>query len=133
MSKVRPLNERKYEISKHKFYEVYHYCLQYPEWKRELRKIHTLQSPNIDGMPHGSSTSDPTELSAMRIADLSYKCDLIETTVLEAGPEIYKWLLIGVTDDHYDYNALHERKIPCGRNQYYDARRLFYCLMAGKI
>ena len=36
MGKVRPINEKKYDISKHRFLELYHFCMQYNEWKDEL-------------------------------------------------------------------------------------------------
>ena len=36
MGKVRTLNT-KYGISKHRFKELYYWCLQYNEWKDELK------------------------------------------------------------------------------------------------
>ena len=36
MPDVRPLNRKKYEISKSSFRTAYNYCLQYNEWKEAL-------------------------------------------------------------------------------------------------
>ncbi|MXP77257.1 hypothetical protein GN277_18300 [Lachnospiraceae bacterium WCA-9-b2] len=36
MPDVRPINKKKYEISKHRFLELYYYCMQYREWVDEL-------------------------------------------------------------------------------------------------
>ena len=36
MPNVRPLNRKKYNISKRAFQTAYNYCLQYNEWKEEL-------------------------------------------------------------------------------------------------
>jgi hypothetical protein len=36
MPNVRPLNRKKYNISKRAFQTAYNYCLQYTEWKEEL-------------------------------------------------------------------------------------------------
>lgn len=36
MPNVRPLNKKKYGISKHAFGTAYSYCLQYPEWREEF-------------------------------------------------------------------------------------------------
>lgn len=34
LSKTNP-----YYISKHRYYELKHFCLQYPEWQREIREL----------------------------------------------------------------------------------------------
>lgn len=52
MPNVRPLNKKKYGISKHAFGTAYSYCLQYPEWREELgSRTSTVKSPQITGMP----------------------------------------------------------------------------------
>lgn len=38
MPNVRPLNKKKYGITKHAFGTAYSYCMQYNEWKEELLK-----------------------------------------------------------------------------------------------
>ena len=84
MAKVKPLSRRKYEISKHRFYELYHYCLQYREWKDELKSTtDTVKAVVISDMPHGSGTGDPTSNLAMRRAMLADRCKLIEDTAKE--------------------------------------------------
>lgn len=37
--KRRPINKDKYGISKHRYLEVIHHCLQYPEWREELENM----------------------------------------------------------------------------------------------
>lgn len=61
MPNVRPLNKKKYGISKHAFGTAYSYCLQYPEWREELgSRTSTVKSPQITGMPGAHSGSDAT-------------------------------------------------------------------------
>ena len=136
MPNVRPLNERKYGISKHKFLQIYHFCLQYNEWKDELAyKTSTLKSYQITGMPGGGKgTGKPTESLAIRRAQLSANMELVEQTCMEAGEGIYQWLLKAVTNEGIGYVYLRQcMGIPCGKKMYYEKRRKFYWLMAQKM
>lgn len=46
MPNVRPLNKKKYGISKYAFGTAYSYCLQYPEWREEFPIVKDT-TPNI--------------------------------------------------------------------------------------
>lgn len=135
MPNVRPLNEKKYQISKHKFLELYHYCLQYNEWKDELKyKTDTVASPNYSGMPKGTEQTNATEALAIRRSLLSNKCEVIEQTAIEADSEIYQYILKAVTNEYVTYNYLKQvMSIPCGKNLYYNRRKKFYWLMSTKL
>ena len=136
MPNIRPLNNKKYNISKHKFMEVYHHCLQYPEWKDELQyKKDAVKSIEYGETVHGSGpTGSSTERLAMRRAELIKKCELIEQTVLEADKDLYQYLLKAVTTEYVTYKYLKEvMGIPCGKDMYYDRRKKFYYLMSKKI
>jgi len=113
MPNVRPINEKKYQISKRRFAELYNFCLQYNEWKDELQY----------------KTDNP---SADRRKELSDKCKLVEQTAIEAGPDIYPYLFKAVTND-LSYNYLKTvMGIPCGKDMYYDRRKKFYWLLSQK-
>ena len=135
MAKVRPLNSRLYEISRHKFWQLYHFCLQYNEWKEELQHItDTLKSVQITDMPHGSGTGDPTRDLAVKRANLESQCKLIEDTAKEADKEFWEYILKGVTEESATYVYLKQiMHIPCGKNQYYQKRRKFFYLLSKKI
>lgn len=135
MSTVRVLNQKKYQISKHRFLEVYHYCLQYHEWQDELNyKTNTVGSPLITDMPRGSCTSDATQTLAMRRKELSDRCKLIEQTAIETDADIYQYILKAVTNEDVSYYYLNTvMGIPCCRNTYYDRRRKFYWLLSSKL
>lgn len=134
MGKVKPMNSRKYEISKHRFYELYHYCLQYKEWKDALRySTDTVKGVIVSDMPHGSGTGDPTSNLAIKRAILSDRCKVIEDTAKEADAELWEYLLKGVTDENASYTYLRQvMNIPCGKNYYYEKRRKFYYLLSKK-
>lgn len=136
MPDVRPINEDKYKISKHKFLQAYHFCLQYHEWLDELGKeIITMGAQSLDDMPKGKGeTSSATERIAIRRAELKRKCELVEQTAIEADPDLYPWILKAVTNEGASYKWLKSRmQIPCGKKMYYDRRRKFYYLLSKKI
>lgn len=85
MPNVRPLNKKKYGISKHAFGTAYSYCLQYTEWREELGcRTSTVKSPQITGMPGAHNGSDATANLAERRVELRKKMEKVEDTVREA-------------------------------------------------
>lgn len=135
MPNIRPMNEKKYGISKHKFLQVYHFCMQYNEWKDELAyKTDTVKGIQLSDMPKGTGHGNATEDLAIRRALLCRNVELVEQTCMEADGELYQWLLKAVTNEGVGYTYLWEHmNIPCSRNTYYNRRRKFYWLMSKKI
>lgn len=135
MPDVRPMNEKKYGISKHKFLQAYHFCMQYNEWRDELKHLKiTVKSIDYSKERKGSATGSATEQIAIKRAELQRKCELVEQTAIEADAEIYEYILKGATTEYATYKYLKEvMNIPCGKNMYYERRRKFYWLLSKKI
>lgn len=133
MTKVRI--PKQYQIKKHRFLEVYHYCMQYNDWKEELEgKIDTVKGICYTGMPGAAGSGDETEKLAMRRMELRKKIELIEQTAVEADLEIYRYIIKNVTEEGITYNYMRDfMNIPCGKNRFYSARRRFYYLLSQKI
>ncbi|GLB33071.1 hypothetical protein LAD12857_49940 [Lacrimispora amygdalina] len=131
MGNVRPLNHSKYGISKNRFWELYYWCLQYGEWKDELKyKTDTVGAMEITDMPTSRNTGDATQQLAIRRTMLEQNCRLIEQTAIEADPDIYQYLLKAVTEEDVTFRYLKLiMEIPCGKDMYYDRRRKFYWLL----
>lgn len=131
-----PRESGKYWLPKQRFLTVYHHCLQYPEWKVEINVLRAslgIGGVNYDGMPHGNGISDPTSSAAIRLADLAAKMKQLEDTVRDAAPDIYRWLLQGVTEDRPFWYLHDQEGMPLERDAYYERRRRFYYLMAQKL
>lgn len=135
MPDVRPLNAKKYNISKNRFREIYYHCLQYPEWRSELAYLtDTVKAIEYGKEGKGSGAGNATQDLAIRRAELKAKCELIEQMAIEADADIYPWLLEGVTTDYATFRYLHDAKgMPCERDMYYDRRKRFYWLMSRKL
>lgn len=134
MGNVRPLNHSKYGISKNRFKELYYWCLQYDEWKDELKyKMDTVRSVEITDMPASHQNGDATQHLAIRRAELDHNCKLIEQTINETDPELSQYLMKAVTDENITYRYLKMiMGIPCCKDVYYDRRRKFYWLLSQK-
>ena len=122
----------KYWISKHRHYELKHFCLQYPEWKKEYL---TLGVPSASSamLEIISSTNTPSDLTAryaIRRVYYAERIDLIEKIAREADKYLYEYILRAVTEG-LSYTYLKSRlKIPCGKDMYYDRYRRFFWLLS---
>lgn len=95
MGNVRPLNYSKYGISKNRFWELYFWCLQYGEWREELKyKTDTVKSVRFASMPSSHSPVDVTQQLAIRRVTLEENCRMIEQTASMKNPieDINSWL-----------------------------------------
>ncbi|MCI8582364.1 MAG: hypothetical protein HFH13_04435 [Dorea sp.] len=136
MPNVRPMNEKKYEISKHRFLELYHFCMQYQEWENKLKyeKDTVKGMGNMDGIHGSGGMGSATEQLVIRRMRLREKCELIEQTAIEADSELYPYIIEGVTKEYASYKYLKQAKgIPCGKDMYYNRRRKFYWLLAQRV
>ncbi len=130
---VRPLNEKKYKISKYRFKELYYFCLQYNDWMKEIRENRMLSSIE-QGEGKVNNIGRPTENAGLRNADLTERVKLIEQTAIEAAPDIYQYILLAVTNEGYSFNYLKMMKgMPCEKDKFYDRRRKFFYLLSKKI
>lgn len=131
---IRPeISQRnKYWIDKHRHYELKHFCLQYPTWKRtyialndlgiSLSKIERESTTNIPG--------DPTAKCAMKKAYYKERINLVERIAMEADEYLYTYILRAVTEE-LSYTYLKTKlNIPCGRDMYYDRYRKFFWLLS---
>ena len=136
MANVRALNKDKYKISKHKFLEAYHFCMQYNEWRDELKyNTDTVGSFDYSRVRvQSSGGGDATADLGGRRAELSRKCELVEQTAIEADSDIYEYILKAVTNEGVTYHYLNTVcGMPCGRTLYYKLRRKFYFLLSSKL
>lgn len=131
---IRPqISEKnKYYIDKHRHYELKHFCLQYPEWKKAYAEFSDISMPlsMIDSMPTSNLPGDPTAKRAIAKAHYIEKIKLIEKIAMEADVYLYKYILKAVTEN-LSYTYLKSRLgIPCGRDMYYDRYRRFFWLLS---
>jgi hypothetical protein len=124
--------KNKYWIDKHRHYELKHFCLQYPNWKRAYEMAGNLNSSTsmISNIPNGNWPSDPTAKRALIRAYYAEKMDLVEKTAMATDSFLYKYIMKAVTEG-YSYTYLKSvMDIPCGRDMFYDRYRKFFWLLS---
>lgn len=131
-TKIRPeLSVRnKYHIDKHRYYELKHFCLQYPTWKKLYLSLDSsYSSPSEVKIGHGSEISDRTGRDGFLRAYYKEKIDLIEDTAADADVYLKDYILKAVTEG-LSYPYLQTKlQIPCSRDTYYDRYRKFFWLL----
>lgn len=119
--------ENPYWISKHRYYELKHFCMQYPEWTRSLLAISEYRS-GLMGVK-GNQQADPTAAIASRRMALSRKIDILEEAAYQTDPVIGRYILKGVISGH-SYDVMKARiEIPCCKDVYYHLYRRFFWLL----
>lgn len=127
---IRPEISKKnqYYLPRHRYYELKHYCLQYPDFKRIYNNI-------CDDIPGGVikvKTDDTVSKDDRKIAVRQRYLDqilLIEECCKLTDPVLGAYILKGTTQGlSYTYLRMHDN-IPCGKDMYYDLYRKFFYIL----
>lgn len=118
-------------ISKHRYYELRHYCLQYPEWKEQVSEI--------DGLPRISSlmkerineghSGDPTAVYAQARISLMARITMVEQAAFETcDHQFWYTILLEAVTTGLCYEKLEARTgiMPVSRNEWYELYRKFF-------
>lgn len=131
---IRPevSEKNKYWIDKHRYYELKHFCLQYPIWKKIYTQLSSLSSTVVK---EGTCTktnriNDPTGNCAEDRLYYSNRIKMVEEAAKDADPELWNYIIIGVTEG-IPYNILQlKTRIPCCKDVYYNLYRRFFWLLS---
>jgi hypothetical protein len=131
---IRPeISEKnKYWIDKHRYYELKHFCLQYKEWKKAYAACNEsiIFASSFEERRSDGTVSDLTAKYAIKRAYYAGRIKLVEKAAMEAEPDLYLYILKGVTEG-LSYTYLKTKlEIPCGRDMYYDRYRKFFWLLS---
>lgn len=123
--------KNKYWIDKHRHYELKHFCLQYPYWKKTYTELDGFKGKSDESIYSGLRTpGDPTgRYAEMRTLYLE-RMDLVKRTAFEADPDLATYIFKAVTEG-LSYTYLKTKMaIPCGKDMYYDRYRRFFWLLS---
>lgn len=134
MMRANISENNKYWISKDRFYELKHFCLQYPHWKKVYLRlcdgnIHTLK---YDEKIQNNNIPNPTEKMAIAKIKLLNKMQIIEESAIESDKELSCYILKAVTEGLSYTNLKTKLDIPCSRDKYYKIIRKFFYILDKK-
>lgn len=129
---IRPEVSRsnRYWIDRHRHYELKHFCLQYPTWKKIYSDEPIISSSISERFSDNAIPGDPTGKQATRKVYYLEKIKLIERAAIEADAELHNYILKAVTEG-LSYSYLKSKlDIPCGKDLYYDRYRRFFWVLS---
>ena len=130
MPNKRAIKLDQYGISKHRYNELKEFCMQYTEWRDELKyKTDTVKSKRITDMPQPTSGEDATAALAVRRLELEDKCKIVEQTAIEASGDMYQYIIKSVTEDVPCWYLEDIMGMPYCRSDFYACRRYFFFLL----
>lgn len=124
--------KNKYWIDKHRHYELKHFCLQYPMWKKVYSEFSDFSIPlsTIERVSTNNLPGDPTAHRATMKAYYSEKINMIERVAKETDKYLFEYIIKAVTEGR-SYTYLKTKlDMPCGRDMYYDRYRKFFWLLS---
>lgn len=122
----------KYWISKHRYYELKHFCLQYPEWKKEYYAFcnDTMPLSMIDTTPTEHLPGDYHHKRETMKRYYSNLITLVEEAAKEADHCLCDYIIKGVAEGRSYTYLKTVLGIPCGKDMYYDRYRKFFWLLS---
>ena len=124
--------KNRYWIDKHRHYELKHFCLQYPSWKKAYVDLDSvgISLSTTEKMPSSNLPGDPTGKHAVAKAQLTERIEMVEKSAREVDDYLWQYILKAVTEN-LSYTYLKTKmNIPCGKDMYYDRYRKFFWLLS---
>lgn len=129
-TETRPeLSKRnKHWIEKHRYYELKHFCLQYPIWAKALVGLNSLsaRADYSEVFVRSGGTGDPTHKMAEAREFYVERIEMVERAAVIVDPVLSDFIITAVTENR-SYNYLNTvLNIPCCKEVYYKAYREFF-------
>lgn len=124
--------KNRYYIDKHRHYELKHFCLQYPKWKKAYVECldRDISIARIEGALSQEGIYDPTARRAVTRAYYSERIKLLETVAKKADKYLWHYILRAVTEGLSYTHLKVKLDMPCGKDMYYDRYRRFFWLLS---
>lgn len=121
-----------YYISRNRYLELYYFCRQYKEWKKEYESLSSLQAISYEEHIKGSDIPDQTSDLAMKLKQLSDKMRIVDDSLEETDPDLARFIFKNIVEGA-TYTYLFSRyNVPCCEKTFYKIRRRFFWLLAKK-
>lgn len=130
---IRPEISKKkpYWISRHRYYELKHYCLQYHEWMMLYLSCDGVAAAAI-GLPQTKTYKDPVGSAASMRERYLRDMKLVEESATMTDPVLGRYIFLAVTEGRSYENLRTTLEIPCCRDVYYELYRKFFWILSQK-
>lgn len=132
MPRTKISKKNPYHLSKDRYLELRHFCLQYPEWRKGMALLDGWKKCPEElntRIVVGNVPSSPTEQTAIAREYLSRRIKMVEGCLGKLDQAIAPFVLEGVTKG-MSYDSLRTRGCPCCREVYYQQYRLYFWVLS---
>lgn len=120
--------KNEYWIDKHRYYELKHFCMQYPIWKKLMLYLDSIGQAS-DSEIKTKDISDPVLKCVEQREWYKTNCDMIEKTANETDSVVAPYLLKGITEG-LSYEILNTKEtLPFSKYHYYEMYRKFFWIL----
>ena len=100
-----------YYISQHRYYELKHFCMQYPEWKHELSSIDGVYSRSAGTIEFvdAGKTGDPTSIYAEARIFYERRMKMVDDAAVRATDDIFGPVLVQAIMEGWSYEQVAAR------------------------
>lgn len=123
-----------YWIDKHRYYELKHFCLQYPIWRRKYNSLISYPSgwPQLVPPTKTNVFTDPVTKHLEERLYYADRMDMLERVAKETDEHLASYILKAITEG-ISYDHLKARTdIPCCKDTYYELYRRFFWLLSNE-
>lgn len=121
-----------YYISKHRYYELKHFCMQYPEWSKRYNELLYIAKPLVYANYSTKFRTNVDHVADIAIRRKYYKdrMDMIDRTVSDVAPDIYAQLRSVIIGEktYTQVSTLYD--IPYSKSSFYETYRKFFKLLS---
>lgn len=122
-----------YYIEKHRYYELKHFCLQYPIWEKAYKALSGLSKRPVDLVIfENQGVSDPTGKCATAMLEYAEKMDLVKEAVTRTTPSAAGKLIFLSVTEGLSYDVIVARlgeDYGCSRDRFYKLYRQFFYIL----
>ena len=119
-----------YWISRHRFYELKHFCLQYQEWKDELTYLGLTKDPFAEKIGKSAGPSDPVISAVLRRELLTDHIEMVDKAAKGCSEDLWQYVFKGVTEGISYEHLFIQNGIPCCKETYYECFRRFFWVLS---
>ena len=121
----------RYWIEKHRYYELKHFCMQYPLWRHAYTSLVDYPGSWPQTIPpcKTNAVNDPVMKHLDERIFYADRMKMVEHAAKETDEELACYILKAITEG-ISYDLLRARTgIPCCKDIYYDLYRRFFWLL----
>lgn len=123
------MSDINYWLPAHRYLELKHFCLQYPAWKKALKKFKMEVGTDLVRANRRNFPERPTENLGISLGEIYEKVSLIEEVARETDSKLWRWIMRAVAYGD-SYGRLKEvYNIPYSRSIFLEKYRKFFWLL----